>query len=125
MRRDTQFDGQIKRRHPPRRFTWDEVLEQVNRLVPEVPGKHESFGGVKRMRVAEDQNWREKSIFYELDYWSSNILKHNIDVMHAEKNVCDSLLGTILDNDKSKDTSNARRDLKIFEVRESLWLYEN
>ena len=125
MRRDTQFDGQIERRHPPRRFTCDEILEQVNRLVPEVHGKHESFGGVKRMRVAEDQNWRKKSIFYELDYWSSNILKHNIDVMHVEKNVCDSLLGTILDNDKSKDTSNARRDLKIFEVRESLWLYEN
>lgn len=45
--------------------------------------------------------------------------------MHVEKNVCDSLLGTILDNDKSKDTSNARRDLKNFGVRESLWLYEN
>ena len=69
MRRDIQFDGQIERRHPPRRFTCDEILEQVNRLVPEIPGKHESFGGVKRRQVAEDQNWRKKSIFYELDYW--------------------------------------------------------
>ncbi|XP_062079202.1 uncharacterized protein LOC133783534 [Humulus lupulus] len=125
MKRDTQFDGQIERRRPPRRFTCEEILEQVNKLVPQVPGKHEMFGGVKRRRIAEDQNWRKKSIFYELDYWSSNTLKHNIDVMHVEKNVCDSLLGTILDNDKSKDTTNARHDLKKFGVRESLWIYED
>ncbi|XP_062093425.1 uncharacterized protein LOC133799424 [Humulus lupulus] len=125
MRRDTQFDGQIERRRPPRCFTCEEILEQVNKLVPQVLGKHEMFGGVKRRRIAEDQNWRKKSIFYELDYWSSNTLKHNIDVMHVEKNVCDSLLGTILDNDKSKDTTNARHDLKRFGVRESLWIYED
>ncbi|XP_062114422.1 uncharacterized protein LOC133825508 [Humulus lupulus] len=125
MRRDTQFDRQIKRRRPPRNFTCEEILEQVNKLVPQVPGKHEMFGGVKCRRIAEDQNWRKKSIFYELDYWSSNTLKHNIDVMHVEKNVCDSLLGTILDNDKSKDTINARHDLKKFGVRESLWIYED
>ncbi|KAM6577712.1 hypothetical protein CsatB_029549 [Cannabis sativa] len=45
--------------------------------------------------------------------------------MHVEKNVCDSLLGTILDNDKSKDTTNARHDLKKMGIRESLWIYED
>ncbi|KAM6560222.1 hypothetical protein CsatA_029461 [Cannabis sativa] len=125
MRRDTQFDGHIERRPPPRRFTCEEVLEQVNKLPPHLPGNHELFGGVKRRRVAENHNWRKKSIFYELDYWCSNILKHNIDVMHVEKNVCDSLLGTILDNEKSKDTTNARHDLKKLGVRESLWIYED
>ena len=125
MRRDTQFDGQIERRRPPRRFTCEEILEQVNKLVPQVPGKHENFGGVKRRRIAEDQNWRKKSIFYELEYWSSNTLKHNIDVMHVEKNVCDSLLGTLLDNEKSKDTTNARHDLKNLGIREALWIYED
>ncbi|KAM6571366.1 hypothetical protein CsatA_015446 [Cannabis sativa] len=125
MRRDTQFDGQIERRPPPRRFTCEEVLEQVNKLPPHLPGNHELFGGVKRRRVIENHNWRKKSIFYELDYWCSNILKHNIDVMHVEKNVCDNLLGTILDNEKSKDTTNARHDLKKLGVRESLWIYED
>ncbi|XP_060968686.1 uncharacterized protein LOC133036192 [Cannabis sativa] len=90
-----------------------------------LPSKHEQFGGVKRKRVAEDQNWRKKSIFYELEYWCTNTLKHNIDVMHVEKNVCDSLLGTILDNDKSKDTTNARHDLKKLGIREWLWIYED
>ncbi|KAM6567672.1 hypothetical protein CsatA_026800 [Cannabis sativa] len=125
MRRDTQIDGQIERRPPPRRFTCEEVLEQVNKLPPHLPGNHELFGGVKRRRVAENHNWRKKSIFYELDYWCSNILKHNIDVMHVEKNICDSLLGTILDNEKSKDTTNARHELKKLGVRESLWIYED
>ena len=97
----------------------------MKNLPPQVHGKHLQFGGVKRRRVAEDRNLRKKSIFYELDYWSTNILKHNIDVMHVEKNVCDSLLGTILDNDKSKDTTNARYDLKKMGVRESLWIYED
>ncbi|KAM6580121.1 hypothetical protein CsatA_003895 [Cannabis sativa] len=125
FRRDTNFDGEIERRHPPRRFTCEEILEQVNKLVPQVPGKHDQFGGVKRRRVAEDQNWRKKSIFYELEYWWSNTLKHNIDVMHVEKNVCDSLLGTILDNEKSKDTTNARHDLKKLGIRERMWIYED
>ncbi|KAL2474885.1 Outer arm dynein light chain 1 protein [Abeliophyllum distichum] len=35
---------------------------------------------------------------------STNELKHNLDVMHVEKNVCDSLLGTLLDdNDECDD----------------------
>ncbi|KAM6574462.1 hypothetical protein CsatA_022789 [Cannabis sativa] len=125
MRRDTRFDGKVERRPPPRRFTCEEILSQVNNLEPQIPGHHENFGGVKRRRVAETCNWRKKSIFYELEYWSTNILKHNIDVMHVEKNVCDSLLGTILDNDKSKDTTNARHDLKKMGIRESLWIYED
>ncbi|XP_062086582.1 uncharacterized protein LOC133792694 [Humulus lupulus] len=124
-RKDTQFDGKVERRCPPRKFTCQDILDQVTALPPQVPGKHERFGGLKRKRGAEDSNWRKKSIFYELDYWSTNELKHNIDVMHVEKNVCDSVLGTILDNDKSKDTTNARHDLKNMGVRDALWIYED
>ena len=125
MRRDKEFDGEVERRRPPRRFTCEDILEQVNALAAQVPGKHVQFGGVKRKRGVDEGNWRKKSIFYELEYWCTNKLKHNIDVMHVEKNVCDSLLGTILDNDKSKDTTNARHDLKKMGVRESLWIYED
>ena len=120
MRRDKEFDGEVERRRPLRRFTCEDILEQVNALAAQVPGKHVQFGGVKRKRGVDEGNWRKKSIFYELEYWCTNKLKHNIDVMHVEKNVCDSLLGTILDSDKSKDTTNARHDLKKMGVRESL-----
>ena len=65
------------------------------------------LGGVKRKRDPKELNWSKNSIFFELDYWSELELKHNLDVMHVEKNVCDSLLGTFLMNEKSKDTTNA------------------
>ena len=46
--------------------------------------------------------------------------------MHIEKNVCDSLLGTLLrDPHKSKDTDNARCDLEKLGIRCELHLYED
>ena len=46
---------------------------------------------------------------------------HNIDVMHVEKNVCDSLLGTILNLDKkTKDHLNSHLDLKKLNIRKEL-----
>ena len=125
MRSNTEFDEKVERRGPPRCFTCEDILCQVNRLPNAVPGKHAQFGGVKRKINVDESNWRKKSIFYELEYWSSLKLKDNIDVMHVEKNVCDSLLGTILDNEKSKDTTNARNDLKNMGAQRSLWIYED
>ncbi|KAM0037404.1 hypothetical protein Hdeb2414_s0013g00402531 [Helianthus debilis subsp. tardiflorus] len=44
--------------------------------------------------------------------------------MHVEKNVCESLLGTLLMNEKSKDNYKARQDLKNMGIRPHLWLTE-
>ena len=39
----------------------------------------------------------EKKVnFFELPYWQHNLLRHNLDVMHIEKNIVDSILGTLL-----------------------------
>ena len=49
---------------------------------------------------------------WDLEYWPSLKLRHNLDVMHIEKNICDNLLGTILKMEgKNKDTLNARCDI--------------
>jgi hypothetical protein len=37
-----------------------------------------------------------KVFFFRLPYWKDNLLRHNLDVMHIEKNVMDNILGTIL-----------------------------
>ena len=48
-------------------------------------------------------------------------MRHNLDVMHIEKNICDSVMGTVLDIDKkSKDSLNARLDLKMMGIRKEL-----
>lgn len=46
---------------------------------------------------------------------------HNLDVIHIEKNVCESILGTLLDvKGKSKDGLNSRKDLQDMAIRSSL-----
>jgi hypothetical protein len=43
--------------------------------------------------------------------------------MHNEKNVCESLLGTLLNtNGKTRDHGHARVDLKKMGIRQELWL---
>ncbi|KAL5570413.1 hypothetical protein UlMin_026988 [Ulmus minor] len=125
-RSNLQFDGCTERKRPPRRFSTTDILEQLHRVKTGIPGKHPNYGGVKRKRGDDELNWRKKSIFYELPYWATIELKHNLDVMHIEKNVCDSLLGTLLaDPHKSKDTDNARRDLAKLGIRHELHLFED
>lgn len=39
-------------------------------------------------------------------------MRHNLDVMHIEKNICDNILGTLIGQEgKSKDNYKARLDL--------------
>ncbi|XP_077252318.1 uncharacterized protein LOC143891659 [Tasmannia lanceolata] len=47
-------------------------------------------------KTPKEHNWKKKSIFFSLPYWESLLLRHNLDVMHIEKNVCDSVIGTLL-----------------------------
>ncbi|XP_071735244.1 uncharacterized protein [Rutidosis leptorrhynchoides] len=69
----------------------------------------------------ENQLRKKKSIFFDLPYWEYNLLRHNLYVMHIEKNVCDNLLGTLLNIDgKTKDNENTREDLKDMGIRPEL-----
>ncbi|GMI63804.1 hypothetical protein HRI_000049700 [Hibiscus trionum] len=69
----------------------------------------------------EAELWKKRSIFFELPYWKHNILRHNLDVMHIEKNVCENIIGTILNVDgKSKDNLKSRLDLVDMGIRHEL-----
>ncbi|XP_016173163.1 uncharacterized protein LOC107615629 [Arachis ipaensis] len=66
-------------------------------------------------------NWKERSIFFELPYWHKNPLRHNLDVMHIEKNILDSVIGTFFDiPGKTKDHLNAQYDLKDLGIWKNL-----
>ncbi|GJS58354.1 hypothetical protein Tco_0653138 [Tanacetum coccineum] len=122
-RRSLEFNGEIENGDPPRKFDRDQIQAQLARLPTRVKGKHPSYGGVKIKRnVLVELNWTKRSIFYELEYWSFLTLKHNLDIMHIEKNVLEAILNTLLMNDKSKDTAKARQDLKKLGIRSGLWL---
>ena len=50
-------------------------------------------------------------------------MRHNIDVMHVEKNVCESVVNTLLNIvRKTKDTEKARLDLADMKIKNELHL---
>ncbi|XP_050121430.1 uncharacterized protein LOC126599134 [Malus sylvestris] len=125
-RKNTQlFNGRREMRHRPQEFSGNDILDQFNYLVPHKFGKHDSNKDRKRKRNVEELNWTRKSIFFELEYWSKLKIRHNLDVMHIEKNIFDYLIGTLLNTGKSKDTLKARMDLQDMNIRESLHLKLN
>lgn len=82
--------------------------------------KNQPNGSSGKEKKPED--WlKKRSIFFKLPYWEHNKLRHNLDVMHLEKNVCENFIGTLLDIlGKTKDGLNARLDLVELGVRENL-----
>ncbi|GLT99835.1 hypothetical protein SLE2022_172480 [Rubroshorea leprosula] len=102
----------------PERLSGDEMRSRIHWL-PDVlfgkpPQKQEIHG------FGEVHNWVKKSIFWELPYWHTNLIRHNLDVMHCEKNFFDNILHTVMDDPMTKDNINARLDLELYCKRKSL-----
>lgn len=51
-------------------------------------------------------------------------VRHNIDVMHVEKNVSDAILAMLMQSAKSKDGLKARKDLEDMGIRHKLHIQE-
>ncbi|KAL6194422.1 hypothetical protein ACLB2K_035506 [Fragaria x ananassa] len=72
------------------------------------------------------KRWKKKSIFFELPYWEILLLRHNLDMMHIEKNICESIIGTLLNmKGKTKDNLNSRKDLEVLGIKKKLHLKED
>ncbi|XP_021991893.1 uncharacterized protein LOC110888688 [Helianthus annuus] len=64
---------------------------------------------------------KKKSIFWDLPYWKNLQVRHCLDVMHIEKNVCESLIGLLLNiPGKTKDGINVRKDMEEMGIRKKL-----
>ena len=116
------FDGTHEKRDKPEAFSMDELRQQLENVKDVRPGKHPQ--NKKRKRATNDgQCWKKRSCLWDLPYWPSLKLRHNLDVMHIEKNICEYILGTLLGiPGKSKDSINARLDLEDMSIRKSLHL---
>lgn len=65
--------------------------------------------------------WKRCNIWQRrLRYWRHNLVQHCLDFMHVEKNVGESLVGTLLHNGHTKDGLNARLDLVHLGIRPEL-----
>ncbi|WMV58507.1 hypothetical protein MTR67_051892 [Solanum verrucosum] len=66
-------------------------------------------------QISKFSGWKKRSIFWDLPYWSTNFIRHNLDVMHIEKNFFENVFNTVLEVDgKTKDNPKSREDLKEF-----------
>nr|VDD29212.1 unnamed protein product [Brassica oleracea] len=114
------FDG------PPEEVSGEDLLKQFRDFdaerTPDVGG-HEN---IRVSAVGELHNWHKKSIFWDLPYWKTHLLRHNLDVMHIEKNFFDNLMNTILNiQGKMKDNLKSRLDLVDICDRSELHVDEN
>ncbi|XP_068331574.1 uncharacterized protein [Pyrus communis] len=118
------FNGRREHRSALRQWTGLQCLEELStlRFTFGKPNKDASVGQRRRRTsssTSSNSQWKKKSIFYELPYWRHLLIRHNLDVMHIEKNICDSVVGTLLDIEKSKDGLAARADLEFLNIRYS------
>ena len=88
------FDNSLEVDPPPKYMSRADVLEEIGSFENMKFGKVEGMG--KRIKPKLVYNAEKKSIFFELAHWSKNIVRHNLDVTHIEKNICESILGTIM-----------------------------
>ncbi|XP_020270974.1 uncharacterized protein LOC109846163 [Asparagus officinalis] len=114
------FDGTRERGYAAPKLTGDDILKQVEDLIGITLTNHPE----KKIKISHERrgdNWNKKSIFFDLPYWRTLLLRHNLDVMHIEKNICDSLLGTIMNiKGKTKDNIKARLDLQAMSLKPEL-----
>lgn len=96
------------------------MLKQVQDLQGIILSKDMSKK-TKVSRSDRGDNWKKRRIFFELPYFKTLLLRHNLDVMHIEKNICDSIIGTLMNVKwKTKDNINTRSDLKLMNLRPDL-----
>ncbi|XP_071704872.1 uncharacterized protein [Rutidosis leptorrhynchoides] len=106
------FDGTIEDRKLPPPLDGETTLSKVENINV-VLGK-KGFGPPKGI-------WKKKSIFWKLPYWKHLRVQHCPDVMHIEKNVCESFIGLLLSIPrKTKDGIKIRTYMEIMNIRPEL-----
>ncbi|XP_056690116.1 uncharacterized protein [Spinacia oleracea] len=107
------FNGEIEEGTPPVPPSGDEILEKMQKLDVKL--------GKLNAKNVPSTGHKKLSIFFDLSYWRTLHVRHFLDVMHIEKNVCESLISTLLNvPSKTKDGEASRLDLVDLGIRAEL-----
>ncbi|XP_076906697.1 uncharacterized protein LOC143562903 [Bidens hawaiensis] len=110
----SSFNGKNENRLSPNALLGVEALSELSSVT-------NIFGKTQKKKNDSTCPWKKGSIFFDLPYWQFNKCRHNLDVMHIEKNICDNIVRTLLDiSGKSKDHPKARFDLLDLKIKEKL-----
>ncbi|GJX79094.1 hypothetical protein Tco_0327243 [Tanacetum coccineum] len=103
----------------PLTLTGEQVIKQIDEF--ELKEVTEIGGAEFNASISKSCRWRKHSIFWNLPYWSTNLIRQNLDVMHIEKNIFENIFETVMDIEgKTKDNAKARDELKIYCKRKEL-----
>src|SRR6266498_5675870 len=133
-----EFDGTEEKGRAPKHLDGKLVFELVKSIKvvfgkKVVKGK-ETTKKRKKTTEGDDQTkqtggheeyatgFKKLSIFFKYPpYWKDLDIRHAIDVMHIEKNVCGSILGILLDiKGKTKEGLKSRKDFVDLNIRHEL-----
>lgn len=65
----------------------------------------------------EKNIWKKWSRFFDLPYWSSLDVRYCFYVMHVEKNICDSLIGALINiKGKKKHIKKSHKDMVMMGI---------
>jgi hypothetical protein len=96
--------GKSVRKGPPKRKLRADIVKMFGELKESHDGGFEGYD--------EKHNWTYKSCLWELSYAKVLILPHNIDLMHQECNITESIISMCFDvTSFSIDDVNVRKDL--------------
>src|SRR6266540_2949282 len=133
-----KFDGIEERGRAPKHLGEKLVFELVKNIKvvfgKKVPNGKETTKKRKKTTESDDQGkesggheedetgFKKVLIFFKcLPYWKDLDIRHAIDVMHVEKNVCDSILGILLDRKgKTKKGLKSRKDFVDLNIKHEL-----
>ncbi|XP_021744024.1 uncharacterized protein LOC110710077 [Chenopodium quinoa] len=113
--------SKVEKGVPPHIMSGEELWE----CVKDLPKATDGPDSIKRLKN-EKKGWFKKSTLWELSYWKHLLIRHNLDVMHIEKNFFDQLIHTVMDVKKHTcDTPSARNDIAKYCKRPQLHLEKN
>jgi hypothetical protein len=95
------------------------VISQYDGIVFDCQFGKQNFSG-----IGVTHNWVKQNIFWKFFYWKTNLLGHNLDVIHIKKNnVFKSIFNMAMDvKGKTKDNMKARMDISLFYHRKNMEL---
>ncbi|XP_028110959.1 uncharacterized protein LOC114309428 [Camellia sinensis] len=106
------FDGKQELRGNSKPLSGSDVLDAIKDI-------ETNWGKTTKERKRKRDQTKQKKDQKEFD--CALLLRHNLDLMHIEKNVCESILCTLLNvKGKSKDGLKARKDLAKMGIRSEL-----
>ena len=79
------FNGTNETEGAPKPLAGHQVYDRVKDIV-------NVFSKTRRKDHADKNIWKKRLVFFGLPYWTNLHVRHCLDVMHMEKNMCDSLV---------------------------------